>query len=66
MLSVLMTARSWQLPVRRCLHEYLQACAAAGGRAPDDLAPFIPWRMSEQRLAELRRLDAVPAMADTS
>jgi hypothetical protein len=63
---VLMTARIWQLPVRRWLHEYLQACAEAGGRAPDDLAPFVPWRMSEQRLAELRRLDAVSATSDTS
>jgi transposase len=66
MLSVLMTARSWQLPVRRWLHEYLQACAEAGGRAPADLAPFVPWRMSEQRLAQLRRMDAVPATADTT
>jgi transposase len=66
MLSVLMTARIWQLPVRRWLHEYLQACADAGGRAPDDLAPFVPWRMSEQRLAALRRPGAVPATADTS
>jgi transposase len=66
MLSVLMTARSWQLPVRRWLHEYLQACAQAGGRAPDDLAPFIPWRMGAQRLAALRRFDAMPAAADTS
>jgi transposase len=68
MMSVVMTARAWQLPVRRWLSEYLQACAQAGGRPPDDLAPFIPWRMGEQRLAGLRRLGTTltPATADTS
>jgi hypothetical protein len=33
MLGLLMTARHWKLHVRRWLHEYLQACADAGGRA---------------------------------
>ena len=66
MLSLVMTARAWQLPVRRWLSEYLQACAQAGGRPPDDLAPFIPWRMGEQRLAGLRRFGPPPATADTS
>ena len=65
-LSLVMTARAWQLPVRRWLSEYLQACAQAGGRPPDDLAPFIPWRMGEQRLAGLRRFGPPPATADTS
>jgi len=65
LLSIVMTARAWQLPVRRWLSEYLQACAQGGSRAPDDLAPFIPWRMGEQRLAVLRRLGPTPATSDT-
>lgn len=66
MLSLVMTARAWQLPVRRWLSEYLQACAQAGGRPPDDLAPFIPWRMDEQRLAGLRHFGPATTTADTS
>lgn len=56
MLSLLMTVRHWKVHVRRWLHEYLQACADAGGRAPEDLTPFVPWRMSAERLAALRRV----------
>lgn len=66
MLSLLMTARHWKLHVRRWLHEYLQACADAGGRAPEDLAPFVPWRMSAQRLAALRRFEAPSGQWNTS
>jgi len=57
LLSVLMTARLWELNVRLWLHEYLQACAEAGGHVPADIAPFVPWRMQPGRLAQLRRFD---------
>lgn len=66
MLGLLMTARHWKLHVRRWLHEYLQACADAGGRAPADLAPFVPWRMSTERLAALRRFEAPTSQWNTS
>ena len=29
------------------LTEYLQACARAGGQAPKDVGPFLPWQMPE-------------------
>jgi len=66
MLSLLMTARHWKLHVRRWLHEYLQACADAGGRAPEDLSPFVPWRMSTERLAALRRFEPPASHWNTS
>jgi len=66
MLGLLMTARRWRLHVRRWLHEYLQACADAGGRAPEDLAPFVPWRMSTERLAALRRFEPPASHWNTS
>ena len=66
MLGLLMTARRWKLHVRRWLHEYLQACADAGGRAPEDLAPFVPWRMSTERLAALRRFEPPASHWNTS
>ena len=35
--------------------DYLRACARNGGRAPENLDPWLPWRMSAQRRAELSR-----------
>ena len=28
---------------------WLEACAKNAGRAPDDLSPWLPWSMSEER-----------------
>lgn len=44
----------WQINPRLWLREYLQACADNGSRAPEDLSPFLPWKMSAERLASLR------------
>jgi transposase len=53
--SILMTlVHCWQINPRRWLQEYLEACAAQGHQSPKDLSPFLPWRMSAQRLAALR------------
>ena len=37
------------IDVRRWLQEWLTACAKNGGKPPDDLAPWLPWSMSEKR-----------------
>ena len=39
--------------VRRWLHEWLEACARNGGKAPDDLDPWLPWSMSPERRRDL-------------
>ena len=49
-----MTARLWKLNARTRLTSYLQACAHAGGRGPDDLSAFVPRQMDAPRLAMLR------------
>lgn len=54
MMSLLNTVRLWGLNPRLWLAAYLQACAQAGGRAPDDCARFVPWQMDERQLAALR------------
>ena len=59
-MSVLMTAKLWKINPRTWLSAYLQACAEAGGRVPDNLRAFIPWQMDEARLATMR----APAHAD--
>lgn len=51
--SVLQTLGLWGLNQRHWLRLYLQACADNGGQPPQDLDPFLPWRMDEPRRAEL-------------
>ena len=41
------------IDVRRWLKEWLTACAEKGGQPPDDLSPWLPWSMSEERRREL-------------
>ena len=53
MYSVARTLAINGIDVRRWLKDYLTACAENGGRAPDDLSPWLPWSMSEARRREL-------------
>jgi transposase len=55
MFSLLMTMKLWQINPRTWLSDYLNACAAAGNRAPPDLKPYLPWSMEPARLAQMRR-----------
>ena len=41
------------IDVRRWLREWLTACAQSGGKPPEDLSPWLPWSMSEERRREL-------------
>jgi transposase len=63
--SLLATLEMWGINARLWLTEYLQACAAAGGQAPADLNPFLPWNRPEARHPEAR-LTAPPQRLDTS
>lgn len=57
MMSLLNTLRLWGLNPRAWLSAYLQACAQAGGRAPQDWARFVPWQMDDAQLAAMRGTD---------
>jgi transposase len=50
--SLFQTLALWNLNPRVWLTEYLQACAHAGGQAPKDVGPFLPWNLSEQKRKE--------------
>ena len=52
MFSIVATLRHWKINPRRWLTWYLEACAAAGGRAPEDIQPFLPWNLSDERRSE--------------
>ena len=42
------------------------SCAGAGGKAPEDMEPFLPWNLSEERRAKLGTPTAAPPASDTS
>ena len=66
MFSVFATLAHWKVNPRRWLTWYLESCAAAGGRAPDDIRPFLPWNLSAERRAALAMRTTTPSIADTS
>ena len=49
MYSVVGTLAMNGIDVRRWLQAWLKACAKNGGKPPDDLSPWLPWSMSEER-----------------
>ncbi len=52
--SVIATASQWNLNPLSYLHAYLRACAEAGGKAPHDIARFLPWSANAEDLASWR------------
>ena len=52
MYSVVGTLSMNGIDVLRWLQAWLTACAENGGRPPDDLSPWLPWSMSEERRRE--------------
>ena len=53
MYSVVARSRCNGIDVLRWLEAWLEACAKNGGKPPDDLSPWLPWSMSEERRREL-------------
>ena len=53
MYSVIATLLLNGIDVLRWLEDWLAACARNGGRAPEDLAPWLPWSMDDARRLEL-------------
>jgi transposase len=51
--SLLATLQLWQINPRLWLNWYLQSCAEAGGRPPNDIEPFLPWNLSQDIRAKL-------------
>ena len=51
--SILATLQMAQINPRLWLRWYLDGCAEAGGKAPGDVQPFLPWNLSETKRTEL-------------
>ena len=53
--SIFATLPKWNINPRTWLRWYLDACAAAGGTAPTDIQPYLPWNMGvdvRQRMSD--------------
>jgi transposase len=66
LLSVLGTVRLWGINPRMWLQAYLQTCVHAGGKPPQDIDGFVPWRMDPTQLAAMRRAPSVRAAPATT
>jgi transposase len=66
MFSILATLVHWKINPRLWLTWYFESCAAAGGKAPEDIQPFLPWNLSDERLSELGAPMTVPSANNTS
>jgi transposase len=51
--SILATLKLWHINSRLWLNWYLQSCAEAGGQAPTDIKPFLPWNLSADMRTKL-------------
>ena len=49
MFSLFATLAHWKINPRQWLTWYLESCAAAGGKTPEDIQPFLPWNLSAER-----------------
>jgi len=63
--SIFATLKMSRLNSRKWLQWYLESCARAGSKAPVDVAPFLPWNLSEERRQALR-MDTSPITPDSS
>ena len=52
--SLLATLQQWQINPRAWLRWYLDACAAAGGRAPESATAYLPWNLNAAQREALR------------
>jgi transposase len=63
--SIFATLSRWRLNPRKWLTWYFEHCAAAGGKVPEDIQPFLPWNLDAAKKEELR-VAGLPEGDDTS
>jgi transposase len=63
--SIFATLRMGKLNSQKWLEWYLQSCADNGGKAPEDVQPFLPWNLSQEKRQKLS-LEHTPEVADSS
>jgi transposase len=63
--SIFATLSLWKINPRKWLTWYFEHCAAAGGKVPKDIQPFLPWNLDAAKRSELGEL-AISEGDDTS
>jgi transposase len=58
--TILATLRQHGICPRRYFQAYLEACARAGGKAPDNLEEFLPWKWSAEKKAAWTTQEQAP------
>jgi len=66
MFSIFATLAVWKINPRTWLNWYFEACAAGGGKPPDNPASFLPWNLSKTHLADLQHPTSNEPPPDTS
>ena len=66
MFSLFATLVRWKINPRRWLTWYFESCAAAGGKAPEDIQSFLPWNLSDERRLALGLPVTAPSTNNTS
>ena len=66
MFSLLATLAHWKFNPRRWLAWYLESCAVAGGKPPQDIQAFLPWNLSDERRLVLSAIATDSAAHNTS
>jgi transposase len=63
--SIFATLSMGKINPRKWLTWYFEECAAAGGKVPADIQPFLPWNLSDEKKKDLRDT-GLPEADDTS
>ncbi len=66
MFSIVATLKQWNVNPRRWLSWYLESCATAGSRVPEDIQRFLPWNLTADRRAELTSPASTVPINDSS
>lgn len=62
--SLLATLQCWQINPRTWLRWYLDACASAGGKAPESAEAYLPWNLNAAQREGLRKAAAASGVLD--
>ena len=63
MFSIVATLKKHRLNPRKWLTAYLQACAQAAGKAPEDVDKWLPWNLSAQQKKDMAQPEDEPGEA---
>jgi len=66
MFSIVATLKQWNINPRHWLSWYLESCATAGSRVPEDVERFLPWNLTADRRAELTPPETSVPINDSS